>query len=863
LYKPFSELNRFIQILVADDEPKLREQWCWSLQQEGYSTCEAASTDEVISKLDEVHIILLDYYIPGSPTGPELIKKINEARKEKLDILVITGQATRRQKLGCIHAGATAYFVKGRGLDFDDVLAWIRQITYRIWLEGILNAMPDEILLMGRDSTIIWANEAKKNSFYNPQQPDNDIIGKPYLGTVELAERHDPDDLRFALGCPSKYVMDKVESIRTEWKYLHPVEKQYRWIELSVAPIKDSRGEVIAAAEVGRDVTLKKEMHDHLALVRAQQNWENRLNLFLKGFEKLGALRSRLYFINNSKKRFRLVTTCGMERTDASYFNISQDPPTQILQKMHVPMLIEIDTKNRDRDLEPDKTVVYLWHEGANKCRRSLKKFKQWLELPLLAPDEEHPGKWFLFGKVSVDKAVTGQSFSTYDIQLMVEYAKLGSDCINNARRHEELELHHNMHDAFLQSEQEIFTIRDDKTTLFQKAVKRACETMGTRICSIFELDVTDQKLHRAHSFGIDIHGKAIDPGQFPDETYLKDDGLTGSVFADWLESNKSRLVQVFNNLREQNKLRQDIVKQYENLIGEPLTNAIYASLGPPDQPFGLLRAANKITEDEYGDRKFRKRDEEMFEALAAQITLAISNFQLFENYRQAQKDKENYLQILTHQLRAPISNMLHITDNIMQDNFPKEAIDVSLKEIQELARYFANIVQNFETVVQGANFYNLDLKPIKLVKNIRRCINILSLQGVTEIANIIDDLPEVKGDENRLDQVFINLLDNARKYSTEPRMPICIDGGYDEDMVFISIINEGPAIDPNSMKRILKFGERLEEAKAISKTGSGIGLTATSIILEQLNGKLDITSNPIIEDRAKNVFKIMLSKWG
>ena len=95
--KPFYQLNKYIQILVADDIADLRKQWCWFLQEEGYSTCEAASADEVLSKIGKVHIVLLDYYINGSPTGPELIRKIRSIREKDLGIIIITGNVMIRR----------------------------------------------------------------------------------------------------------------------------------------------------------------------------------------------------------------------------------------------------------------------------------------------------------------------------------------------------------------------------------------------------------------------------------------------------------------------------------------------------------------------------------------------------------------------------------------------------------------------------------------------------------------------------------------------------------------------------------------------------------------------------------------------
>jgi signal transduction histidine kinase/CheY-like chemotaxis protein len=861
--KPFYQLNKYIQIMVADDNEDLRKQWCWFLEGEGYRTCEATSAEEVIAQIDKAHIVLLDYYIDGSPTGPELIKKIRELREKNLTIIIITGQVDLKEKTECLNAGATAFFVKGT-LDFNDVLPWIREITYRIWLEGILNAMPDQVLLLGRDSTIIWANEAKRKRFRLPDQPDTEIIGKAYLGTLEVKGEVDPIDSRFALGSPSKYAMDNVATVRTEWKFQHPIEKQYRWIELSVGPIKDSRGQVIAAAEVARDITSKKEMHDYLSFVVAKRNWHDRLNLFLEGIEKLRGKRSRLYLRMKNETQFKLVATRGMENFKTSKsLDISSDAPTYMLQEIQLPMLIEIDTKNPDRDLEKDKTVIYLWHEGANKRRTQLKNVKQWLELPLLAPDEDQPGKWFLFGKVSVDKGGSVNRFNSYEIQLLSEYANLGSEFINNARVQEELELYYDLQSAFLLSEQEILNIGDDKKTLFRKAVNRVCELIDTRVCCIFEWDEKKQELVRVHSYGKSVDGKTIKEEQFPPETYKMDEGLMGTLFSEWRNSNKPRLIRSYNDLQDEKNLNRAAVKRYEELISEKITTVIHASLGTPDKPFGWLRAANRVHDDEFGDRKFKKRDEEMFEALAAQISLAISNLRLLESYQKAQKEKENFLQILTHQLRAPVANVLQITDNMLQKNFPREKINESVDKIQESIHYFKNVIQNFETVVQRAKLPDPNLKLLKVGPILRKCVNLLLLNDAVVIANAVDALPEIDTDADRLDQIFINLLDNARKYTISKKAKIRIEAENNEHAVAIAIINTGPIIANHEINRILEFGERLKEAKAISTTGSGIGLTATKIVLDHLNGELKITSTPLKRGKASNNFKVILPKRG
>jgi signal transduction histidine kinase len=202
------------------------------------------------------------------------------------------------------------------------------------------------------------------------------------------------------------------------------------------------------------------------------------------------------------------------------------------------------------------------------------------------------------------------------------------------------------------------------------------------------------------------------------------------------------------------------------------------------------------------------------------------------------------------------------IADNMQKPEFPKRNFRENINTIQLHTRYFDKIIRNFEIVADRANPPELKLQPVKLQTIINRCLQLLTIVNRTILPDNFILLPKIKGDEDRIEQVFVSLLDNARKYSTNESGKIHIKCGYTDNMVSVSIINEGPFINEADRERIIKLGERTEEARSITTTGSGIGLTAVTIVMDQHRGKLEISSTPI-DDKAENTFTVIFPREG
>jgi signal transduction histidine kinase len=99
-------------------------------------------------------------------------------------------------------------------------------------------------------------------------------------------------------------------------------------------------------------------------------------------------------------------------------------------------------------------------------------------------------------------------------------------------------------------------------------------------------------------------------------------------------------------------------------------------------------------------------------------------------------------------------------------------------------------------------------------------------------------DFPFIDTDENRLKQVFINLLDNAFKF-TPPGGSISLEADYTEDALFFKIKDTGCGIPEEELPKIK---EKFYKGKS-SKSQNGIGLSICDEIIRLMQGTLEIKS--------------------
>ena len=101
-----------------------------------------------------------------------------------------------------------------------------------------------------------------------------------------------------------------------------------------------------------------------------------------------------------------------------------------------------------------------------------------------------------------------------------------------------------------------------------------------------------------------------------------------------------------------------------------------------------------------------------------------------------------------------------------------------------------------------------------------------------------------IEGREDRIRQVFINLIDNAIKYG-EPKKDIVISIAARARMVRIAVINKGDGMDEEELSHIFEPFYRVDKECSRELGSSGLGLAITKKIMEEHGGSIEAECSP------------------
>ena len=208
------------------------------------------------------------------------------------------------------------------------------------------------------------------------------------------------------------------------------------------------------------------------------------------------------------------------------------------------------------------------------------------------------------------------------------------------------------------------------------------------------------------------------------------------------------------------------------------------------------------------------------------------------DSLAEVDKNRKEFISNVSHELRTPITSIKGFIGGILDGVIPKEKeeyyLKVTYEEIQRLTR-LVNDILDLSAIESGK--FSLKVKQIDVNELIRLCIikfeNKIKEKKLKVEIQLEGENLYAFGDKDRVNQVMINLLDNAVKY-VHTGGEVKISSKSKGESVYVSIFNNGPNIDENDLKHIWDRFYRADKARA-SKTSTGLGLPIVRNILTQL----------------------------
>jgi len=255
-------------------------------------------------------------------------------------------------------------------------------------------------------------------------------------------------------------------------------------------------------------------------------------------------------------------------------------------------------------------------------------------------------------------------------------------------------------------------------------------------------------------------------------------------------------------------------------------------------------------------DRPFDDAAKQTVLALAEQASVALERAMLAERHEQARVEVEAerlrtaLLSSLSHDLRTPLASIEGAASSLLQrpDGMPAEVRAELAETIVEESRRMTRLVTNLLDMIRvetGALAVQKAWQPLEEALGVALLRLDHRLSGHPVKTRLPSDLPLVPIDELLIEQVFINLLENAVRY-TPPGTPVAITAWPEDGAVLVEVADDGPGIAPGEEEAIFgRFYRASPAERADAGAGSGLGLTICRGIIAAHGGKIWAEARP------------------
>ena len=171
--------------------------------------------------------------------------------------------------------------------------------------------------------------------------------------------------------------------------------------------------------------------------------------------------------------------------------------------------------------------------------------------------------------------------------------------------------------------------------------------------------------------------------------------------------------------------------------------------------------------------------------------------------------------------------------------------IEIIRNHIERQAELIGNLLTLSEL---ESETFSLELHPFDLEGTARRAVTFLGEKsahlGATVIMTGFTGLPQLLMDPSRIEQVLVNLLDNAIKY-TPAGGEVLLSAVAEPERVVVTVRDHGPGIPPQSLSRVFERFYRVDEGRSRDEGGNGLGLAIVKHLVQLHGGTVSVESTP------------------
>jgi PAS domain S-box-containing protein len=226
--------------------------------------------------------------------------------------------------------------------------------------------------------------------------------------------------------------------------------------------------------------------------------------------------------------------------------------------------------------------------------------------------------------------------------------------------------------------------------------------------------------------------------------------------------------------------------------------------------------------------------------------TLGYTIIEDITEQHELKQQRENFISIASHELKTPLTSLqaylqvMHRMiekDTVITDKLKKLSAN-SNRSILKLAALVGDLLDSTKI---SKGHLNLNISNFTISELVDKCCNHVRSEGKYNIAYKGDLSLKIRADEQKIDQVLVNLVNNAVKYAPESK-EIIVEVQKLDDKVKISVIDFGPGIPKDKIPFLFNSYYQIEKAEKTIQ-GLGLGLYISAEIIKKHNGEIGVDS--------------------
>ena len=233
---------------------------------------------------------------------------------------------------------------------------------------------------------------------------------------------------------------------------------------------------------------------------------------------------------------------------------------------------------------------------------------------------------------------------------------------------------------------------------------------------------------------------------------------------------------------------------------------------------------------------------------LSARSKVLIGFFHDVTEEKRVEAIKRDFVANVSHELRTPLASIKGYAETLLDGALDDKAtLKNFLTIIDRHANRMTALIEDLLTLsMLESHQMPLSLKPLDIKGLISSIVQGFEKQakdkGIELIINVNGKIPKVTGDKDRLEQVIVNLVDNAIKYTIKGTVKVSAAETAD-NMLRVDVEDTGIGIPEKDIPRIFERFYRVDKGRSRELGGTGLGLAIVKHIIQGHNGKIWIKS--------------------